>query len=292
MLSFVFYTGNLVVPWIDLGKHSPTLIWIMRRGYPWYVGDIGSLWSLCVEEQFYLLWPAVIFLVRGRKKLMYICVVVAVLTMAGRIVLCRHAGPSPSWSSWVLIYWSTYTRCDTLLIGAWLALYLRGRQMSIAQLRWTAAGLFWIPVVCLVVGLRFWPNVGMLTNPFTLSVGYTLIALAAMGLLMRTLDERGWIARIFEFKPLAGLGVISYGFYFYHSIPWPIWSRIWEQHPRLLNVIPFVAFALTLALAWTSYRFLETPFLRLKKVLAPQRSDERLEDTALPPGFHVSEPHA
>ena len=283
LLTFTFYFGNLVVPWVDLNKHNPTLIWIIRHGAPMQVGNLGSLWSLCVEEQFYLVWPAVLFLVRDRKKLMYLCAIVAVLTLAGRIALYRYA--SPPAGGVVLLYWSTYTRCDTLLVGAWLALYLRGRQMSIRKLRWTATTLFWIPVAFLVIGARSYPGV------FTVTVGYTLIALAAMGLLMRALDEHGWFARIFEFKPLAGLGLISYGFYLYHSIPSPVWNHVGDVHPKLLNVIPFAAFAFTLALAWTSYRFFETPFLRLKKVLAPQRTEERLEDTALPAGFHVSEPH-
>lgn len=291
LLVFPAYLGNIVTPLTDLQRHNPTKIWVIRKGIAVEAMNIGVLWSLCVEEQFYLVWPAVVLWIRNRKKLMNLCAVASLLILIERIVLrfslhLRYMD--------YFMYWSTYTRCDTLLAGAWLALYLRGKQLSQMQLRRAATLLFWIPVILFVLGVRHWrgvgPVAGMLTSPFTETVGYSLLALAAMGFLLRALDEHGWIARILEFKPLAGLGLVSYGFYIYHGILEDAWYHMAGVHPKLVNVVPFVAFGTTLLISWLSYRFYETPFLRLKKVLAPQRQRPGSKQDGIALGFHVSEP--
>jgi len=240
----------------------------MHHGSMMEVGNVGHLWSLCVEEQFYLIWPTVVWWVRDRRRLMAVCVLVALCTIVLRILLLTYATESELGQ--YLIHWSTYTRCDTLLIGAWLALFLRGRELSPVQLRRMSMGLFWPATAGLAFGIVEWRGHGVLHNPFVITVGYTLIGLAAAGFLLRALDDDSLVARVLRWGPLSGLGAISYGFYFLHAIPSYPLHRLADMHPALTNVIPLAWFAVTVGLAWLSFHFYETPFLRLKKVLAPQ----------------------
>src|ERR1700733_2058608 len=273
MLAFVFYFGNLTVPFTDLVKHNPTAISVAYHGKLFEIGNIGNLWSLCVEEQFYLVWPTVVWWVRDRRWLMGACALVTVLTIMLRFILLTNATAEEL--SYYLIHWSTYTRCDSLLIGAWLALFLRGRELSAIQLRRMSYVLFWTSAAGLVFGVPRWHRDVILQNPFLMTVGYTLIGLAAAGVLLRALDDDSLVARVLRWGPLSGLGAISYGFYFYHSIPSHPLHVLIKQHSGLTNVVPLVWFAVPAGIAWLSFRFYETPFLRLKKVLAPQTKSVR-----------------
>jgi peptidoglycan/LPS O-acetylase OafA/YrhL len=289
LLTFSLYFGNLIIPFIDVSRHDPAVIWIVRPSHLLEVANIGHLWSLCVEEQFYLLWPAVVFWVRDRRRLMYLCVIASAITLGGRVYLVSHA--SVGALSYYVLH-CTYTRCDSLLIGSWFALFLRGRALSRVHLRQLSAMLFWISLVVFVLGLAHWrgpgPIWGILYSPFTRTVGFTLIALAAAGVLLSALDDDHLISRALRNRLLSGLGVISYGFYFWHYIPFPLWQHLAELHPRLRDIIP--PLASTTAVAWLSFKLLETPFLRLKKVLAPQISKEDTAATIDAYHLHVSEP--
>ncbi|HEV2646175.1 MAG TPA: acyltransferase [Acidobacteriaceae bacterium] len=270
MLSFVFYVGNLVTPLSNLDTNNPTSIWIFRHGRLSEIANIGTLWSLCVEEQFYLIWPAIVWWVRDRSRLMKICILVSIATLGCRILLMWLLPGKAIWH--YQLYCSTYTRCDTLLLGAWLALYLRGAVLSLDQLRRYSNTLMLSSLAGVIVGRSIWRYGNALNNRFILTGGLTLIALAAMGLVLRVLDDTSRISRVLRWPPIAGLGAISYGVYFFHSIPSPILHSFSDTHPSLRNIIPPVWFALTVSIAWLSFRFFETPFLRLKRVLAPHRA--------------------
>ena len=269
LLSFFFYFGNLVVPFADLAHKNPTIIGIIYQGHFAALANIGHLWSLCVEEQFYLLWPAVVWCIRDRRRLMGVCVIMSVLTLLGRCYLATHA--SPQEIDHLLMHWSTYTRCDTLLVGCWIALWLRGVTVTPVKMSRIANLLIWAPFGFLMLGkLTAHPERSLLATPFLMTSGYTFIALMAAGVLLKSLDEDSWLSRVLQTRSLSRLGVISYGFYFYHFLPIETWNHLGRVHPGLRVFIPLLAFGLTLALAMLSFRYYETPFLRLKKKLAPQ----------------------
>jgi peptidoglycan/LPS O-acetylase OafA/YrhL len=89
---------------------------------------IDHLWSLCVEEQFYLFWPAAIFLIRRRKPLMWICVGLIVLCPIARLIVQHDA---PAWMPLNrVLYRCTPLRLDAFMFGALLALMLRGPSIQ------------------------------------------------------------------------------------------------------------------------------------------------------------------
>jgi len=192
------------------------------------------------------------------------------------------------------MHWSTFTRFDTLLVGAWLALWLRGQTLSTARLRKISYCLFWIPFVALVAGLKHYCNGFQLTaiinNRFLYTVGYSLIALSCAGILLHSLDDTSLLSRAMRFKPLAALGTISYGFYLLHMLPESGLSVLSQHNPKLLPWAPGIAFIFTVATAALSFRYLETPFLRLKRILAPQETPVRSDGTIQPARLHVEEP--
>jgi peptidoglycan/LPS O-acetylase OafA/YrhL len=290
MLAFVFYAGNLTMPFYNLGAHDPSVIELARPGHFMVIGNLSHLWSLCLEEQFYLLWPAVVLWVRDRRRLMRLCVAVSIATLALRLVLYPLAmRTDPRLIEHHLLMYSTYTRCDTLLTGAWLALFLRGRALSLRQLRRASGWLFGTSAALLALGELAWRGHGIANGPFTLTAGYTLIAVASAAVILNALDDDGLLSRLLRNRALSALGIVSYGFYFYHVPVFGLWEDLGVNRPQLAPVIPLLAFAVTALLAWLSFRCFESPFLRLKRRLAPQRAGGNAEGF-VPARLHVPEP--
>jgi len=264
LLFFFFYVGNLTLHFIHV---NPTIISMHFHGHT-IVTNIGHLWSLCVEEQFYLVWPAVIWFVRTRKRLMQICVVASIIVLLLRIYLCVHM--HKDLTDEYLIRWSTYTRVDTLLVGAWFALWLRERALSIQQLRKLAYTLLATTVPIFLLFRHMLP--GNSIEPFIETFGFTLIALGGAGILLLCLDDSTLLARLLRNRYLYALGAISYGFYFIHHLFLYEVLDLYNEYPavhRIGPLIPFLVFGVTLLLAKLSFRYLESPFLRMKTRLAP-----------------------
>jgi peptidoglycan/LPS O-acetylase OafA/YrhL len=289
LLFFSIYIGNLIVPFIDLANHNPTYITWSFHGHN-VNGNIGHLWSLCVEEQFYMLWPAVIWLVRSRTRLMWICALVSLAVLIERIYFQAHL--NPELLSKQLLQWSTYTRIDTLLIGAWFALWLRGRALSIKQLRRLAYVLFFVPLGILVVRMASLSAIPR--DQFVITVGYTLIALLYAGVLLRSLDDASHLSRILRNRYFNAFGAVSYGFYLIHHIFLYEVRNLVGTMPwvsRITFALPFIVFGISLLLAKLSFRYLESPFLRMKSKLAPQwvPTPTPMGESA-PAPLHLSEP--
>lgn len=77
-------------------------------------------WSLSIEEQFYLVWPLLVFLIRDRRRLLAVCLAALALCPALRAFLVLHGAP------YFMVHTNTVYRADSLLAGAALALLLRG----------------------------------------------------------------------------------------------------------------------------------------------------------------------
>ena len=281
--AFVLYVGNLFAPKLHHGVENLNVMRLWTGGRWHTVVSMGHFWSLCVEEQFYLVWPAVVFFLRDRRRLMRLCCVGILVGPAIRLLLWARFPQLAEETSF--IYFSTYTRFDSLLVGGFLALYLRGRMLSRNQLRRISTWLLLVPgLMALAGGMRGYSKWHFGDSPFTGTVGYSLIALACAGLLLRSLDDSTKTSAFFRNTFLARLGVVSYGFYVIHGLP-GIWIHdieepvhLWLHGQHLLRMLIFVGwFALSWLLAEISFRFFEQRFLRLKDRLAPERKKTRLE---------------
>ena len=274
------YLGNYL-RFLQFGHATTALSQAMfgnltQRGGSQGVVHVGHFWSLCVEEQFYLIWPWVVFAVRDRRRLMLCCVAAVVMAPVARVVAAAIAPPSfmePLVGTVVL----TPLRADALLLGGLLALLLRG-----AYAQWTMRAARWggwaaLPLLALLLVKTIHRHQLYAYPAGTLTWGITLVDLLAAVLVLLSLQPGSMVYRAFTLRPLRWMGRISYGAYIFHDLPHEAYVRAatWigpsvpfvGGHVRTEAAV--IALPCTLVVAALSYRYFETPFLRWKERLAP-----------------------
>ena len=182
--------------------------------HPGIWADLDHFWSLAVEEQFYLFWPLLVFLVRGRRRLIALALALSGFALLLRIALYLH-GSSP-----LLIFMLTPCRMDTLLLGGLVALVVRGDSDWIPRR--------WMMPVALVAGVVIaaytLSHLGrdMRDFFFGATFGYSVIALGCVALLIASLEPESVAHHIFRWSWLRSLGKYSYGIYVtaYFCCPW------------------------------------------------------------------------
>lgn len=217
------------------------------------------LWSLAIEEQFYLVWPLVLAVVLGaaawRRGLLLAIVAAAAVgsTVLAWVLWEPYTDPSR-------IYYGTDTRAVALLAGVALALLpeaVRNAGSARPATRWSVQAVG-------AVGLA-----GVLVAMFTLGDlderlyrgGFALVAVAAAALIAAAADTASPVGRAFAWAPLVWLGLRSYSIYLWH---WPViaLTRPHDDVPFDGPALVALRVALMLALAAASYRLVEVPFRR------------------------------
>ncbi len=237
---------------------------------------IGHFWSICVEEQFYLFWPAIVFLTRSRRALIWVCGITVVVVPLLR-ELAQHTAPA-----WMLqaemLYRITPFQLDSLLLGGLIALLWRGvhrgRLLAVARIvAWLCAV---VAVVYLAVTVRqSMPDwaFGYRYPSWMLTGGLTFINIFSASLILCALNPAGLVYRLLRVRALRWLGRISYGAYVFHDIPHHSYIyfvahlglhiRFVAANPMLCTIL--VALCATLLISWLSFRFYESRFLNLKE---------------------------
>jgi peptidoglycan/LPS O-acetylase OafA/YrhL len=217
---------------------------------------LNHLWSLAVEEQFYIVWPAVVYWTTPRK-LAWGCGLIAVIALACRC-LTGMAGEAA--------YRLTPCRIDALAFGAFVAVGVR--EFPVALARWTRPILLTaLAGFLLIISL---PRAGFWNDPPMRTVGASLIGIVYGSLICTViLRPRGFPARLASGKALRTCGAYSYAMYVLQPVLLklllPVAGIAPGGNPALKCILYFgTTVILTLAAAWMSGRWLEQPFLRLK----------------------------
>lgn len=235
-------------------------LFVTDSHYP-EINIISHFWSLAIEEQFYIVWPIVVYFFSGRN-LKTACIALIIGSILFRTYLYFQQ------ASWIVIYESTFTRLDGLAIGALIALLIReekGRQLLEK----------WMPLV-LILSASIVLSIIIITgnyyvnNPLLQTVGYTLIDLFCGGLLVILVSSSpiAFIKGIFDNRLLVFLGKYSYGLYVYHKPVYYFTEIHLAQWISSREAMSFIGIILSIGVAVVSYRLLEAPFLRLKDKLS------------------------
>jgi peptidoglycan/LPS O-acetylase OafA/YrhL len=207
-------------------------------------GLLGVTWSLAVEEQFYLCWPLVVRFCT-ESELRKVTLAVICLSPALRLYLSQHG---------VNIYSNTFCRLDGLMAGALLALVVRSASFSPSKF----ISLAWI--VFLVSA-----PLALVIEAFDARwIGFSVIVAASISFIYLALfSTQRWLRAILTNPLLVYTGTISYGIYLLEKIPLDAAKTFHlDRHPLLALPITTAA---TYAIAALSWKFLEQPFLRLKR---------------------------
>ncbi|MBA2535729.1 MAG: acetyltransferase, partial [Rubrobacter sp.] len=285
--------------------------WFLIFGQESYFESVGRpsvlqhLWSLAVEEQFYLIWPIVLAVGLGigarrlRRRRVLTIAIAGAAASAVAMALLYAPGVDPS-----RIYYGTDTRATGLLCGVALAfLWSPGDKYRLAEDRhhrpwlpdrgrfrrrwgWTA------PLVLDVAGLAalgaltwFFLHLGEF-QPFLYRGGFALVALATVAAIMAVVHPFTHVGTLLlGSAPLRWIGVRSYGIYLWH---WPVFMVTRPELDVPFGGLPLLALRLsvTVVLADLSYRFVETPIRRgaigrawkvLREAQGPRRWQLRLQ---------------
>ena len=224
LLAFVFVVLPRLVPFESEGlriiqarqawlwTHLTNLGFVYHRKV-WALADwldLTHLWSLAVEEQFYLVWPLVVYLLAPRR-LRIVCLCCVVGSLALRVALWQM-GQRPG-----AIYFPTPCRLDGLALGALVAIAVR--EGGAARLAPVARRGGWL-ALGLLVGLAIWRGGLSFADRPAVVFGVTAASILAACVVAQVADPASgspW-ARILRHPFLRVMGKYSYGMYLFHNL--------------------------------------------------------------------------
>jgi peptidoglycan/LPS O-acetylase OafA/YrhL len=213
---------------------------------------LSHLWSLAMEEQFYLLWPLLVYFIRIELKLRKLLVSVIIAVFIFRIWVWWNWG-----ERFEVYHCNTFTRIDTIAFGC-----LLGSGFSYTQLSKSLRIL--ILLVCISIfpiGIILYDNY-FFTNPLFCTFGYSAISLLTIFFLEYFIKEEGKFTFLKTNFLINFLGKISYGMYLFHI---PIFFILSSRSGFSNLANGLISICLTFIIAALSYHLYEIRFLRLKK---------------------------
>lgn len=297
----LFYAALFVIYFVvpQLLHHPADSVAQLHRlkWFEWlYVGNFGyyfigyppfptvHLWSLAVEEQFYFVWPLIVLLVE-REKLKKVCVALIATSVGLSILWMLTSGDEKA------LYLLTPFRAQGLLLGALMALTLRGPGGARALARWLRP----VALACAApaLALMIWTELSRsrLAAAVVGTLGFPLIVFALGGLLLAALGAApgSRTHSFFTSKTMRFMGRYSYAMYVFHEFvlwganafaPWTVSPpKVLGSYVPLGLVVLFGVSGVTIALSLLSWHLYEKQFLKLKRYFPYAR--EVRQDTGM-----------
>jgi peptidoglycan/LPS O-acetylase OafA/YrhL len=231
--------------------------WYCSR-YGWSGNAMVPLWTISIEEQFYLLWPTVA--ARASRRTMFaICGALIVIANAFLFYYGRtHADLD------VVVWSNSFVQFEMFAAGILVSLWL---HQHLPRWRWPLRTLlFLLWPACWFSAVYFFhaKEYGRATSAPALIAGYALAAIGSSALLLALIG----IPARFVPRWIAYLGRISYGLYVFHLLAAMfVFGLIVRMHLHISRgLYDLLSIAVTIAIAAVSYKYFETPFLRKRPV--------------------------
>jgi peptidoglycan/LPS O-acetylase OafA/YrhL len=270
-------------PFVSQVPHALPFLLLYQQNWMSTFGDnsltpyLAVTWSLAIEEQFYLLWPAVVYFA-PKPVLVRISIGIIVLSITARVMgvlfwddPARLAG---------FFYYNTFTRFEQLIFGALLAIGFADPTWR-ERLRLASWPVFMLAfggfaVLCII---QFPGIIPYYSNPPLTLAGYTLVAIfsAAFIAILMTSPPDSMLRRVFQNKGLSFMGTYSYSMYLLHMpvallLLQPLYDtriRGWKMY--LLYIA--LTYGLTLLGALLTWHLLEKHMLNLKRHFAYKQQE-------------------
>ncbi len=222
---------------------------------------LDRLWSIAVEEQFYLIWP-LLFAFIPVKKLPWVFFILLLISICFRIIYNDNNE---------LVFGNTLASMSDLVIGSWAAYLIFNRKGLKSYFenipRWQILFIYLV-TFSILVGYKV-----LLKNiPYQFAFQVLFGVVFALVILEQNYAKNSFF-KLSNFKWISKWGVWTYGLYCYHAIG--IYAAIYISSLFHLNTTTFevlitdtlIALTVSLLISWFSYKYFETPFLRLKNKL-------------------------
>ena len=223
---------------------------------------LDHLWSLSIEEQFYLCWPFFVLLFRGK-----VLIKISVFLICCAIAI-RYTGSPLFGKVEVFEYFNTFTRIDSLLIGALIAILYRFKPEFLIKSALPALILSTFAIALIIIHQKKL-DFPKLVDTFTLwDIFFGAILIFSIS------QKNNWLKSLLGTRVFKFFGKYSYGLYVYHQ---PVNKLMFDKviGPMQINFpyLPIVAtmtcLGITIVIALLSYNLIEKPFLSLKKYFEP-----------------------
>jgi peptidoglycan/LPS O-acetylase OafA/YrhL len=266
----LYFTGIAIGVAISVVFHERAAVsafgWYLLFGGNFFIASFGyfgnpmmPLWSISIEEQFYLISPWAIRWFSRRGLLLF----ALFLILAANITLFalgqRHADTNTT------VWANTFVQFEMFATGMLLALAKKQLSCNQPRLGWMLAligPILWF-IACFVFRAKQQGPAGMAISGITLSIGYALIAVGCASILQGfCMIGPSQVPRWAVY-----LGRISYGLYVFHVVAIELTRAHFQQFHGLLytTAAALAAFLVTVSAGVLSYTYLESPFLRVKR---------------------------
>jgi peptidoglycan/LPS O-acetylase OafA/YrhL len=261
----VFLIGRGIVPNLRFWSHFLYIQNLLPSSIPYQRLPVATVhfWSLAVEEQFYLLWPLIVWCFPEKKRLLAVA-----LTLIAGCYVFRFAAPmfveTPSQISSF-----TPMRVDAILLGVVLALI---RSDALFDRITQCANWIVLSGGAAVILLANWKGEAWSKSFSGLQIGLPIANITAAALIVAVVDEGSFLNRICSQRWACWLGNLSYSLYVFHLVYSPFFFNVvagklcaYMRQSFAILASGFLAFSLTLALSLLSYMLIEGPIMKLKK---------------------------
>jgi peptidoglycan/LPS O-acetylase OafA/YrhL len=225
--------------------------------------NLRQFWSLAVEEQFYLIWPFLIFWLKSWRKILTAALAGAAFSLAFRAALATCGFPPQN---------HTLPGCmDALLLGGALALLTRSTLRE--QVLRLGQPVFLGAVAITLFEAITHPGLSWGTSTYLTTIGMTIVALGATGLVAASLRAGSIAQAVCRTAPLRFFGRYSYGLYVYHysvsaALDDPTRAALLSRgfsKPWAILAAASAVLLVSVGLSVISYNLYEKHFLRLKR---------------------------